>query len=413
MPLVDNSREPQVVRERFHAVVIAALICLMLPVVVLLVVDHAADAERFWVSGWLAGGFFIALGVAKLYWGPYRALGLAPLGSLVELAAVGHGVYWQEWPGWVHGAAVGLMVGGLVRGRRWRESKLQTIVLLAAVGVGVGVAYFLRQQERPLERGEWFVLVAAGVVTVAAWVGFFRPVFELVLEPVVWILYRVRWSGPGFVDFPRTGPCLVIANHACWLDPIFLAKVLPRPITPMMTARFYDLPLLRWLMVAFGVIRVPEKTFKKDAPEIHEAVAALDRGECLVIFPEGYLRRTESRPLRRFGQGVWQILKARPQTPVYAVWIDGGWGSFTSYYNGPPTKNKRLDLRRPIRVGMSAPVRIPADVLENHWATRTFLMNLVGEARRHFGLEPLPTFTLPPVTDDNENSEDVEDTPRA
>jgi 1-acyl-sn-glycerol-3-phosphate acyltransferase len=126
----------------------------------------------------------------------------------------------------------------------------------------------------------------------------------------------------------------------------------------------------------------------------------------VVIFPEGYLRRTESRPLRRFGQGVWQILKARPHTPVYAVWIEGGWGSFTSYYNGPPTKNKKLDFRRPIRVGMSAVVRVPPEILENHWATRTFLMNLVSEARRHFGLEPLPTFTLPTTIDDNEDDAD-------
>ena len=104
----------------------------------------------------------------------------------------------------------------------------------------------------------------------------------------------------------------------------------------------------------FGVIRVPEKALKKDAPEIQEAIAALDRGECVVIFPEGYLRRTEDRPLRRFGQGVWQILKARPSTPVFATWIEGGWGSYTSYFNGPPTKNKKKDYRRPIGVGMSA-----------------------------------------------------------
>ena len=56
-----------------------------------------------------------------------------------------------------------------------------------------------------------------------------------------------------------------------------------------------------------------------------------------MVFPEGYLRRTEDRPLRRFGQGVWQILKARPDTPVFTAWIEGNWGSYTSYANGPPT----------------------------------------------------------------------------
>ncbi len=406
MSKLESLAEPQVLRERFHAVGIAALVCLMLPTVVLLVVTQVEEQKRFAASLGLVCGACGALGGVWLYWAPYRALGFAPLGSLVWLAAVGHGVYWHEWPGWAHGASSGLIVGGLVRGRRWQESMVQTLVLLGAVVTGVVVAQYVRDRGQPLDRGEWFVLVVAVIVAAWAWTGLFRPVFELILEPILWIFYRVRGSGPGFVEFPRTGPCLVIANHACWLDPIFLAKVLPRRITPMMTARFYDLPLLRWLMVTFGVIRVPERTFKKDAPEIAEAVAALDRGECVVIFPEGYLRRTEDRPLRRFGQGVWQILKARPQTPVYAVWIDGGWGSFTSYYNGPPTKNKKLDFRRPIRVGMSAAVRVPLEILENHWTTRTFLMNLVSEARRHFGLEPLPPFTLPTAADDNEDDAD-------
>jgi 1-acyl-sn-glycerol-3-phosphate acyltransferase len=170
----------------------------------------------------------------------------------------------------------------------------------------------------------------------------------------------------------------------------------------MMTSRFYDLPVMRRLMVVFSVIRVPEKALKKDAPEIQEAIAALDRGECVVVFPEGYLRRTEDRPLRRFGQGVWQILKARPNTPVFAAWIEGGWGSYTSYANGPPTKNKKKDFRRPIGIGVSAAVTVPPDLLEEHIRTRLHLMNLVSEARKHLGLELLPPFALPEKADDNE-----------
>ena len=135
----------------------------------------------------------------------------------------------------------------------------------------------------------------------------------------------------------------------------------------MMTGRIYDVRAIRPLMIRFGVIRVPEKSFKKDAPEIREAIAALDRGECVVIFPEGYLRRTEERLLRRFGQGIWQILQARPETPVFACWIEGGWGSYTSYFNGPPTKNKsKKDVRRPIVVGVSESATVPADVLAEH-----------------------------------------------
>ena len=46
----------------------------------------------------------------------------------------------------------------------------------------------------------------------------------------------------------------------------------------MMTAKFYDVPLIRRLMVAFGVIRVPDKCLRQDAPEVQEAIARLTAG---------------------------------------------------------------------------------------------------------------------------------------
>ena len=224
--------------------------------------------------------------------------------ALGWLVATAHGVYWHQWPGWAHGFTLGLIAGALARGRRGKERVEENYVLVAAVLLGAGIAWGLVVAERPFTLG-WLLLTGARHPPTGL-VG--HPSLPTLLRtdaasPLLWISYSVRGRGPGLASFPSTGPCLVIANHACWLDPIFLAKVLPRPITPMMTARFYDQPVIRRLVTAFGVIRVPEKAMKKDAPEIGEAIAALDRGECVVIFPEGYLRRIEERLLRRFGQG--------------------------------------------------------------------------------------------------------------
>jgi hypothetical protein len=65
-----------------------------------------------------------------------------------------------------------------------------------------------------------------------------------------------------------------------------------------------------------------------------------------------------------------------------------------SYFNGPPTKNKKKDVRRPTEIGVSAPVTIPAAVLGDHLPTRIYLMNLVLAARAHLELPPLPPFEL-------------------
>ncbi len=397
---------PRLRSDRHTILGAVALVCLAMPAVAVLVADVPPDARRanvLWLVGTALGGALLPF----LYWGPYRALGMVPLAAVAWLAAVGHGVHWHEWPGWAHGAPLGLIVGACARSRRGEGPWSETAALFVAVLVGVGGAAAVAARGRPFDVPPWVALAAAVALVGWSWARLFRPLLELLGEPVFWVMYRIRRAGPGFADFPRTGPCIVIANHGCWLDPLFLIKVIDRPTTPMMIATFYDLPVVRFLMVRFGVIRVPDKLLKKDAPEVQEAVAALDRGECVVIFPEGYLRRTADKPLRRFGQGVWQLLKARPGTPVFATWIEGGWGSYTSHANGPPTTNKRPDFRRPLDIGMSAAVTVAPEVLEDHLRARTHLMNLVGAARAHLGLDPLPPFELPAKADDAADEPDA------
>jgi 1-acyl-sn-glycerol-3-phosphate acyltransferase len=241
------------------------------------------------------------------------------------------------------------------------------------------------------------LLAVTGLAVVVGPAAFFRPAMELTAETLLWPIYRIRAVGPGVEHLPGRGPYLVIGNHAGWFDPLFFAKVLPAPIVPMMTSKFYDLPVLSWIMRhVIGTIRVPDTPLRHEAPELKEAVAALDRGECVVLFPEGYLRRKEEVPLRRFGRGVWQILKDRPQTVVFACWIEGVWGSYLSYRGGPPTKGKRPDFWRRIRVGVVGPITVGAAVLEDHMTTRTYLMRQVADARRPLGLDPLE---LPAVHD--------------
>jgi 1-acyl-sn-glycerol-3-phosphate acyltransferase len=420
--------DPQVRWEHTSAVAVAALVCLALPTVVVLVYDvvvaipttAASVSEHdqvvsFWndVAGerrarciplvWLGGGALLGALLSLLHVSPYRVLGYVGFVSVAWFGAALYGVISGPWPGWLHGLVLGIVVGAIARVRRGIRQDIEMLVLLAAVLIGAGIAWVFISRGRPFTLAGYFVLLGSAVLVVIAWSRLFRPVVETVLEIAVLWSYRISGHGPGLDDFPRTGPCIVMANHAAWFDPLFLAKYVPRPITPMMTSRFFDLPIMRQLMISFGTISVSERALKKETPEIQKAIEALDRGECLVIFPEGYLRRTEEQPLRRFGQGIWQILQARPNVPVYACWIEGGWGSYTSYYNGPPTKNKRRDFRRPMSVGVEPASVVPPAVLADQMETRYYLMNQVSAARKNLGLQPLPVFQLPPKSESAEN----------
>ena len=364
----------------------------------------AAGGPRWaWLAA-LAAGLLTGL----LHPHPYRALGLVPVGlTLGGLAALAARLWgWGDASAAVAGVGLGAAVGVFLDPRpagRMADVSGWVIGLVcwgaAALGVLPVVVVRAGWAAPEVLRDSFTLGAAVGLLPAAAlaWVRLFRPAFESAVALAGRVMFRLRRTGPGLADFPRTGPCLVIANHACWFDPLFLGKVVPRPVTPMMTSDFYDLPVIRWLMVrVFHTIRVPEKPLKKDVPqEIVEAVAALDRGECLVVFPEGSLRRSDDRPLRRFGRGVWQILSQRPDTPVYACWIEGAWGTFTSYRGGRPTKNKRLDFLRPIAVAVPEPVTVDPATLAHHLTTRLALMNRVAASRALLGLPDLPAFQLP------------------
>ncbi|MFO0823077.1 MAG: lysophospholipid acyltransferase family protein [Gemmataceae bacterium] len=392
-----EAESPQLRRERIAGVVAAALVCLALPSAVLVATDSPVPSARREAVAWFVGSFAFGVLLPLLFWAPFRALGFAAPGALAWLLAVVGCVAFVDghWPCWIHALPLGVVIGAVVRGRRGPQPGEETTAVFGAALLGSAFAWLFLSRGEPFDYAGYFLLLVALTLVWWTWTRLFRPCVELTLELPVWFAYKIRGCGPGLANFPRTGPCIVLANHACWFDPLFLAKVLPRPITPMMTARFYDLPGLRWLMLCFGTIRVPEKAMKRDTAELQDAIAALDRGECVVIFPEGYLRRTEEQPLRRFGQGIWQILKARPRTPVFACWIEGGWGSYASYFNGKPTKNKRPDVRRTIAIGVADAVTVPEEVLQEHLRTRIHLMNLSSAAREFLGLAKLPPFEVP------------------
>ncbi len=327
-----------------------------------------------------------------------RALGLVPLGVAGMLAALA----WTALAHDLDGPSLLLgLTGGLINVPL--RAGYQAAVPADARGNGMAVMNTANYVCIILLSGLLFGLSGAGLVTPAGQLGVLaavggtaglvagrivlRECVEQVVEILLWPCYKVRVHGPGPARLPAQGPFIVIGNHAAWLDPLWIGKVVPQRLTPMMTSKYFDKPVLHWLMTrVVQAIRVPDARFRREAPEIDDAVRALDRGTCLLIFPEGAVRRREDQPLRRFGQGIWHILRQRPQTPVVVCWIEGGWGSFTSYRGGPPLR-KPLDWRRPIDLGFEAPQVLDPALLGDQHATRRYLMQACANARRLIGLE--------------------------
>jgi 1-acyl-sn-glycerol-3-phosphate acyltransferase len=373
------------------------------------------------IVGWLLGGLAVGAFLAGRERHPRRVLGLVPLGviglAVTLLVAALDGrlspalcVVMGLMAGLIHVPLLAAYQAALPADARGNGMAVRNLTDALFVAIAVGLMFPLAQLEILSPTTLFAVLLALTVLAIrASWWALFRELLELAMEIVLLPIYRVRGHGPGLDAFPSHGPALVVANHSAWFDPVWLAKVLPRRLIPMMTSVFYDLPVIRWLMVHVAhAIRVQASTFRRQAPELKEAVAALDRGECVIIFPEGSMRKSADRPLRNFGQGVWHILRDRPDTPVVVCWIEGGWESFFSYFNGPPTRNKRLDFLRRIDIAVGPPLVLPAEVLADQKATRAFLMHRCLDTRSYLvqvkpDLEKIEI--APALTEDEEGPE--------
>ena len=377
---------------------------------------RARIEAAFHLLMWILLGAAVGSLLAGLQRHPRRALGFVPLGASglfagLVLAAAGATDQAVCFVLGVMGglinvplaAAYQLYLPADARGNGMAIRNLTDYVLMAAVSI---LLFTLAHTRLLTATGQmWLMAGLAGVAMVVAWRTVYREAVELITEWVLVPFYRIKARGDGIYHFPARGPLLVVANHGAWLDPLWLAKVLPRSLRPMMTSAFYDLPFMRWLMQNVArAIRVQYSTFRREAPELKEAIEALDAGEVVVIFPEASLRKSEDRPLRRFGQGVFHILSERPHTPVVVCWIEGNWGSFFSYYQGPPTKNKRMDFWRPIDIAVSEPMLLGSARLADHRTTRAFLEQRCREMRGVLGLEVPRTDNEPEPEDSGQQA---------
>ncbi len=354
------------------------------------------------VAGLVAAGL-PAHRTRALGWIPYGPTGLLIV-LVVAAWATEAGAAILASSGFLTGLVCVPLLAGYLAGLPW-GTRSTGVSLAGAAGLAAALGGFFpawmlagahTEHGPTLALRLWILAGMVLIVTVVAWRKRLRDALELLASLVFLPVYRIRALGPGVGRFPVEGPVLVVANHAAWFDPLWLGKVIPRRLTPLMVSSFYDLPVINWLMRrVVRAVRVQESRYRHHVPELAEAVERLDRGECVVVFPEALLRRREEALLRRFGQGVWHILTRRPETAVVACWIEGGWGSFTSYYNGPPGRNKRFDFRRPITIVIDEPQEVPTEVLAKHQLTRAYLANRVLALRRHLHADPLPT----PVAD--------------
>ena len=142
-----------------------------------------------------------------------------------------------------------------------------------------------------------------------------------ILKP--WLATWFRWNLEGIENIPRTGPALVAFNHIAYLDPLAAAYAMDKAKRiPRFLAKHELFEDKRIAWVLRGAKQIPVRRGTADAPmALDAAIDAVDRGECIVIFPEGTITKDpDLNPMEgKTGVSRLAIQSGAPVIPA-AVW---------------------------------------------------------------------------------------------
>lgn len=167
----------------------------------------------------------------------------------------------------------------------------------------------------------------------------------------------------GLENIPRTGGCLLAANHQSFLDPPLVASVLPREMHFMARRSLFRNPVFRALIVRFNAFAIERD--RADVKGVKSAIERLEAGNLLLVFPEGTRTRDGSVGPMKAGIGLLAERAAVPIVPVliagaHKVWPKGrlfpGLGSIRISFGKPifPSRNDTDDLGDRLRKALIA-----------------------------------------------------------
>jgi 1-acyl-sn-glycerol-3-phosphate acyltransferase len=145
-----------------------------------------------------------------------------------------------------------------------------------------------------------------------------RRVAGLFGRAFLWVA-GIPFSVSGIEQLP-TGPCVVVANHASYIDAIAIVAALPPDFAFVIKKEMVRVPLAGLLLRRLGSQFVERFDRHKGATDARRVLKLAAAGQSLMFFPEGTF--DETRQIGKFLGGAFATA-LRSQLPVVAVAIHG------------------------------------------------------------------------------------------
>jgi 1-acyl-sn-glycerol-3-phosphate acyltransferase len=150
-------------------------------------------------------------------------------------------------------------------------------------------------------------------------------IVRAILQPFFHTYFRLGRIGREHI--PASGPVILAANHRSFLDPFVIAVMARRPIYFVAKKELFAFhPVVSWLLGALGAFPIDRGASDREA--MATARALLERGEAVLMFPEGTRIRPGSLGTARRGVGRLALETGAPVVPVAVIGTEAvrrGW----------------------------------------------------------------------------------------
>jgi glycerol-3-phosphate dehydrogenase (NAD(P)+) len=136
-----------------------------------------------------------------------------------------------------------------------------------------------------------------------------------ILLPAFLVYFRMQRIGREHL--PKQGPLLLASNHRSFLDPFVIGMLVRRPVYYMAKRELFEKRWQAWILNALGAF--PVDRGQGDSAAMETARTILQRGDCVVLFPEG--TRVRPGPLAKPRRGIGRLALETgvPVAPVAVI----------------------------------------------------------------------------------------------